>query len=285
MTERMFNGRGDKGNLNTLTQLCFVLNGKGLRMAERITASAAVQHWWRWIRSSWLRKLEKLHWEIEDLHLRTRDAMAEVSDLKDDLEDVYNDRKRLRKARRRLERARKRLKEEGLEMERRLPEVEQELELLVDAEDDFHVQGWKEAYETEWDVLTNTIEMIREDRISSKIKMEELDVELEDLQIEAEGLEVEIDVYTESAFAQEQSLHCAEIEFAVAAFNASRRRAIARQKNRWQIKSRRRKVIQRRRGTGEGLLHLIESEEQRLLRAQRVAGTSKSNRVAMLVFS
>ena len=244
------------------------------RLAERVEASVAVQRWWKSVLAKYLRQQEKTHWEIQDLHLRIRDAKAEILDLKDDLADVYKDRKRLRRARRRLEKARKNLKEEGVSMEWRLPEVERELELLEDAEEDPHTLGWAEAYETDWDILTNTIEMIREDRSSSKVKMEELDTELVDLQIEAEGLEMEIDTYTEKAFTLEQELHCAEMRFAVHAFNSCRSRAIARQRQKWRVKSTRTRVLERQKSTGEELQVLIETEQERLLRAQSVAGKS-----------
>lgn len=120
------------------------------------------------------------------------------------------------------------------EWERRLPVVEQEIEALTEQEIE---QGWAEAYETEWDTITNSLAMSQEEMRGKKIQARECDEMVDDLRLEADDLEMDADEALMQLVNEEEKRRSMELDRCTQLYIWDRERQLKRQRLRWCVKS------------------------------------------------
>ncbi len=136
------------------------------------------------------------------------------------------------------------LRKDRRRMENRLPEVEKELENL---DEELIEQGWGEAYETEWDMLTNTMAMAQAELEGKKLRSQECTVEIEMLLLELEELEESLDSTHMRFLGEIEIMRRRELARGEEMLQKDWNRRVSQQKKKWRVKSDRRAVVGRAR--------------------------------------
>jgi len=160
----------------------------------------------------------------------------------DDIDDVKDDTKRIRKCRKNAIHRIRELRDFQWESERRLPQVEDEIAKLT--EDDIE-KGWAEAFETEWDILSSSLEMSEEEVLGKKIQIREYDEEILLLELELEDLEVDMDENATRQVEELEYLRSMEIKRGMKRAHEEKVRSIRNQRLRWKVQTNRTKIIER----------------------------------------
>jgi hypothetical protein len=160
----------------------------------------------------------------------------------DDLQDVHEEIRRHDKLCRKCRTRVKELRRLRDDWERRLPVVEHEIEALTEKEIE---QGWAEAYETEWDTITNSLSMSQEEMLGKKIEARECDEMVDDLRLEADDLEMDADEALMQLVSQEEKRRCMELERCTQLYKWDREQQLKKQRLRWCVKSTRTSKLRR----------------------------------------
>ena len=227
------------------------------RDADRIRATMRIQAFVRSCAEARKRReirdaeVVRIHWD------RMAEIGEEIDWIKEDIKDVLEDREVRYKYMKKIKKHVKQLKKFRREAERRIPVVEHEIENLT--EDDIQ-HGWADAYETEWDTLTNRLGMATEEVELKNAQHEAWKAETEILSLELDDLDMDLDEQMEARVMQYQRHRHEEVKRCQRLFENHRKAIIRRQKNRWKIRDVRTRVIaQARKQAREDVLN-----EQRL---------------------
>jgi abnormal spindle-like microcephaly-associated protein len=172
-------------------------------------ATLKMQSAWRKYKNGIRFTLLREAWEVQQSGEILTECQEDKEGIDDDLDDVRDDGKRIRKCRKNAIHRIRELRDFQWTSERRLPEVEAEIEKLT--EEDIE-KGWAEAFETEWDILSSSLEMSEEEVLGKKIQIREYDEEILLLDLELEDLEVDMDENGTREVEELEHLRCIEIQ-------------------------------------------------------------------------
>ena len=213
------------------------------RDARRLWAVSVIQKFRKQLQTYRLKKQRKrdglklVHFlDLEIVELDIKEVVSDIQDAEFEIERVDA----LTKYATRFKR---KLKKERRDIEARLPLVEHELKQL-DPDDD-SLESWREAYETEIDLLSNGISMCNEDIQSKSFQLGCYHMEHLDLEMELEELKIFMESYAVKKVVLLEKYRLAEIELCNITFEKHRERMVSKQKNRWRVKDIRKKIISR----------------------------------------
>ena len=106
-------------------------------------------------------------------------------------------------------------------------------------------QGWDEAYESEWDYLTNTIDMTLMEVESRQYQIAYAEKDIVETVFELEELENDLDDAQIVAVDEAELMRRRQIERGEKLLRRKRQADIRRQKNRWTVKSNRSNILTR----------------------------------------
>jgi abnormal spindle-like microcephaly-associated protein len=205
-------------------------------------ATVKIQSAWRKFKNGLRFTLLREAWEVQQSGEVLRECQEDKEGVDDDIADVKDDTKRIRKCRKHAIHRIRELRDFQWESERRLPEVEAEIEKLT--EEDIE-KGWAEAFETEWDILTNSLEMSEEEVLGKKIQVREYDDEIVLLELELEDLEVDMDENGTRELEELEYLRSLEIKRGMKRAEEDRIKRVRIQRLRWKVQTNRKKIIER----------------------------------------
>ena len=167
---------------------------------------------------------------------------GEVKFLISDLRDIELEQKKYKKLMKSAKSRIKEVKKLRRQKERRIPVVEQELWNLDEKDVE---EGWDQAFQTEWDMLNNEVDMMTEELNGKRNQVKEYKILLEDLQIEADDYFEDMDELCMKELNELESMHYREISKGEEYLRKERAAKIRKQKNRWRIKTHRSLTIKR----------------------------------------
>ena len=214
------------------------------RQAQWGSAALVIQAGWRGYCAKLSAKQDAKMKQIEELWEGLIDCQAENREIDIDVTDLLHDIKARNHSMHRLAKRVKQLRRQRIEWQYRLPQVTEEMKKLDD--EDLEA-GWAEAFTVEYDLTTNSMQMLEEELWSRKIERRDCFQDLEELYLEKEDLEKDLDENMALETYQFEKFRRLEIERGDERKTEDHRLAIMKTRNRWKIKSTREKVIDRER--------------------------------------
>ena len=152
-------------------------------MARRVNMAGVIRRaWLGYVAKRRVKRIKEVH-EVKEAWATRKWLKDEGGYIGEDMDSVQVEMKRLRRMKKKVEGRIEELRDFRWETERRIPEVEDELDKVT--EEDVE-RGWAEAFETEWDQLTNQLPMSEEELKGKKIQLRDIEWKLEKLQVRRE---------------------------------------------------------------------------------------------------
>jgi len=241
---------------------------------RRLYAGRMIMRCWLRYRTNQRLKALAEEWEcvksggiLNRLHEERRHILQDQQDAVDDLGET---RKMYQMAKERI----KELRAFVVEAELRLPKVEEELDNL---EVDDVERGWGEAFDDEWNRLTNQIALANEEIRLQKVYMQNCQDQINELQLEAEELGLELDAVGGRAAEELEYLRRVQLNRGGRRQKAHWAKKIRYETVHWKIQEIRSKVIRRSRKDLDKYEHEALMERNKMLDIASTVSYDKYN--------
>jgi hypothetical protein len=205
-------------------------------------AALVCQSCWRRFVAARLVKAKRKAWQLEELWEMLEESQEELREIALDLEAARRDIAARNTSHDRRNARIHELRHQRNVWAQRLPAVEELIEKVTP--DDIN-HGWAEAYETEWDMITNGNDMLEEELRGRKIQRRVAFADLEELYLEVEDLEQDRDENCTMETLQYEKFRRLELARADERRETAKSRHEHQTRLRWQIKTTRAKVIKK----------------------------------------
>eukprot|EP01029_Cantina_marsupialis_P005782 TRINITY_DN162818_c0_g2_i2.p1 TRINITY_DN162818_c0_g2~~TRINITY_DN162818_c0_g2_i2.p1 ORF type:complete len:1063 (+),score=239.27 TRINITY_DN162818_c0_g2_i2:798-3986(+) len=208
--------------------------------AQRIDACMILQAWWRGVLGRWRAERKKRRALVKALKRQVFMCVKDDMEIQSDEVDIGLELDERRVVHKRCARRIRELNKVEREYEDRVADIEKEMETL-DAEE--IERGWAEAYEVEFNILSNCLDMLAEEMLGRKIQRKNALEQVQLLSLEQEDLNQDYVLCQEHATMALEAGHRLELNWNTQAATWKRQKRIANQINRWRIPDVRTKVI------------------------------------------